>query len=159
MIVRPARNGDADAISAILNRIIAIGGTTAHQSAFDPASAQAHYIEEPLVVFVAEDDDGRVLGFQALHPHSDLPAGWADIATFVDPNLQQGGIGAALFARTTDAARAVGLQALNATIRADNRLGLRYYSKCGFVDYSHDPQWALRDGRIVGRVSKWFDLG
>ena len=56
------------------------------------------------------------------------------------------------------AARAAGVAVLNATIRADNRPGLAYYARLGFVDYSADPGWALKSGAVVGRVSRRLDL-
>ena len=45
MLIRPATPADAAAMTAILNRIIAIGGTTAHQHADDVQSMCCqHYI-------------------------------------------------------------------------------------------------------------------
>jgi len=76
----------------------------------------------------------------------------------VQPGSQARGIGAALFAASVAAARAAGLRVLNATIRADNVPGLAYYARRGFVDYATDPEWALADGRKVGKVSRRFDL-
>jgi hypothetical protein len=47
---------------------------------------------------------------------------------------------------------------INATIRADNAPGLGYYARRGFTDYATDPAFSLRDGTIVGRISRRFDL-
>lgn len=157
MIIRPALPSDAPAMCELLNKIIAIGGTTAHQSPFTPDQVLHHYVQDALTAFVAEEE-GRILGFQATDTNPDLPPGWGDIGTFVDPTLQRGGVGAALFAATTVAAKAIGLTTLNATIRADNAPGLGFYTRRGFVDYAQNPDWTLKDGRVVGRVSKRFDL-
>ncbi|GHC55232.1 GNAT family N-acetyltransferase [Neogemmobacter tilapiae] len=157
MIVRQAQPDDAPAMCDLLNRIITIGGTTAHQNPFTPEQVLHHYIQDALTAFVAVED-GRILGFQATDTNPDLPQGWGDIGTFVDPTLQRGGVGAALFDATSTAAKAKGLTTLNATIRADNAPGLGFYSRRGFVDYAQNPDWALKDGCIVGRVSKRFDL-
>lgn len=158
MIVRPARPEDAPAMVALLNRIIAIGGTTAHETPFTAAAVVQHYIkgEEPICCHVALD--AGLVGFQSVGRNPALPAGWGDIGTFVDPDRQRGGAGAALFAATVAAARAAGLRVLNATIRADNAPGLGYYARRGFTEYATDPGFALKDGRVVGRVSRRFDL-
>lgn len=158
MIIRPARPEDAPAMTALLNRIIAIGGTTAHETPFTPDEVAAHYIagEEPVCCHVALD--GGLIGFQSVGRNTALPEGWGDIGTFVDPDRQRSGAGAALFAATVDAARAAGLVSLNATIRADNAPGLGYYARRGFTDYATDPLFALKSGRVVGRVRRRFDL-
>ena len=149
MNLRPATPADAPAMADLLNRIIAIGGTTAHEH---------HYISGESVVccHLAEDAAG-LIGFQAVE-HYPGRAGWGDIGSFVDPDRQRSGAGAALFAATEAACRAAGLVAINATIRADNAPGLGYYARRGFVDYAQDPEYALKSGRIVGRISRRFDL-
>lgn len=160
MIVRVATPPDAVAMAHLLNRIIRIGGTTAHEVPFTPEQIDAHYISASnLVCCHLALLDGAVMGFQALEHHTALPDGWADIGTFVDPDQQRLGIGGALFTATVAAARAAGLGVINATIRADNKPGLGYYARRGFVDYTTDPGYALHDGRVVGRISKRFDLG
>ncbi|GAB1365013.1 GNAT family protein [Rhodobacter sp.] len=159
MIIRPATPSDAAAMTALQNAIIAIGGTTAHQHPKSAAKVQADYIDGPAVVScVVAETEGRIIGFQSVGLSAALPDGWGDIGTFVAPGLQAKGIGGALFAASAAAARTAGLKVLNATIRADNAPGLAYYRRIGFADYAHDPDWALEDGRKVGRVSRRFDL-
>ena len=158
MILRPARPEDAPAMADLLNRIIVIGGTTAHEQPFSPAMIDHHYISGAATICCHLAEDQGLIGFQAVETHPALPAGWGDIGTFVDPARQRSGAGAALFAVTVAACRAVGLRAINATIRADNAPGLGYYARRGFVDYARDPGFALRDGRVVGRISRRFDL-
>lgn len=159
LTVRPALPSDAGAMAMLLNRIIEIGGTTAHEEPFTPAQILTHYIDGPhtLTCYVALDDD-QLVGFQATERHEGLPEGWSDIGTFVLPGIQRGGIGSALFAATKAAARAAGIATINATIRADNKSGLGYYARAGFKDYAHDPDFSLKDGTRVGRVSRRFDL-
>lgn len=159
MILRPARPEDAPAMAALLNRIIAIGGTTAHETPFAPESIIHHYIagEEPICCHLAEDEQG-LIGFQSVGHNPALPEGWGDIGTFVAPDRQRTGAGQVLFAITVTAARGAGLKVLNATIRADNAPGLGYYARRGFVDYAEDPDFTLKSGAKVGRVSRRFDL-
>lgn len=158
MIVRPAMPGDAAAMADLLNRIIAIGGTTAHERPFSAQDIDHHYISGALVICCHVAEDQGLIGFQSVESHAALPQGWGDIGTFVDPARQRSGAGAALFAATQTACRAAGLVAINATIRADNAPGLGYYARRGFVDHATDPAFALSDGRVVGRISRHFLL-
>ncbi len=155
MIVRNAAPQDAAAMAALLNRIIKIGGTTAHQVAKTADDVRADYIDGlDCVTSVVAVVDGQIIGWQAI--------GWwhgdAHIGTFVDPDIQAKGTGAALFAQTLIAAKAAGLRDIHASIRADNVPGLAYYARIGFQDYAFDPEFALNDGTKVGRISRRFDL-
>lgn len=159
MIVRPATPQDAATMSDLQNRIIRIGGTTAHETEHDAAFVAVHYISGPGVIccHLAEDDSG-LIGFQSMGHHDALPAGWGDIGSYVSPDRQRTGAGAALFVATLVAARAAGVRVINATIRADNAPGLGYYSRRGFVDYTSEPDYRLQNGRRVGRISKRFEV-
>ncbi len=154
--IRPAVAADAAGLCAILNEIIAIGGTTAHREPFDAARMRAHYIapERGISCFVAEVD-GALAGFQALEwsdPDWDgpdrFPADWALVATFVAPDRHGQGIGGALFEATLAAARAVGAVAIDATIRRENAGGRAYYARMGFVEHRSD----------AARISKKYAL-
>lgn len=159
MIIRPAAQQDAEAMTALQNEIIQIGGTTAYQQPRSVDAVLASYVTGPQVIACQlAEVDGKVLGFQIVGRWPGLPEGWADIGTFVQPGLQARGIGAALFAASLTAARAAGVKVLNAAIRADNVAGLAYYARRGFVDYASNPDWALADGRKVGRISKRFEV-
>ncbi len=160
MIIRPAVLADAAAMTRLQNRIIALGGTTAYEDTRDEAQIIRSYIAPPehgVCCHVAEID-AEVAGFQVVGLNPALPEGWAEIGTFVSQDIQARGIGQALFAATKPAARAAGLKVLNATIRADNVPGLAYYARIGFTDYKTDPDWALKSGQVVGRVSRRLDL-
>ena len=156
MILRQATPADAEALCAVINPIIAAGGTTAHRRPFDAARMVGHYIapDRAISCILAEVGDG-VVGFQALEradpdwPGEDaLPEDWAVIATFVRPGLIRSGIGSRRFERTRAAARAAGVVAIDATIRRENAGGLVYYGRMGFVDWRSDGE----------RISKRFDL-
>lgn len=159
MIIRPATLQDCPAMSVLLNAIIRKGGTTAFEDEKTPEEVADWYLTGPhaLLCHVATDH-GRIIGYQTLSRYGDLPSEWGDIGTFVEIGLQRSGAGAALFAATCTAARAMGLTTINATIRADNVPGLGYYTRRGFVDHATDPAYALANGTIVGRISKRFDL-
>jgi len=163
MIIRLARPSDAADMTALLNEIIAAGGTTAHQRPFDDQRMQAEYIAPDMNIacHVAEID-GRVAGFQSLvrpgpEANSDW-AGWAYIATFVAPDAAGKGIGQHLFAATLANAKSAGVDTIDATIRADNVPGLRYYGGLGFQDYDRLNDVPLRDGTRIDRLRKRYDL-
>ncbi len=159
MIIRPATATYAAAMTSLLNEIIRVGGTTAHDTPFTEAEVYHHYIQGPdaICCHLAEVD-GAVLGFQALGLYPVLPEGWLDIGTFVATAARGTGAGTALFAATKAMALERGCRVINATIRADNLLGLGFYTRLGFVDYALDPDFALKSGEKVGRVSKRYDL-
>ncbi|MCB2135007.1 MAG: GNAT family N-acetyltransferase [Rhodobacteraceae bacterium] len=164
--VRPATADDAGSLAALLNDIIAKGGSTAHLRPFDRDRMLAHYIRPPLLIActMAEDADGA-LGFQTLEwcdpdwpgPEA-LPSDWAVIASFVAARARGTGVGRALWQVSLGAARAAGVRSIDATIRADNAGGLGYYSALGFIDYDRLLALPLSDGRPVDRVRKRFDL-
>lgn len=163
LIVRHATQADAAAMAGLINAIIAIGGTTAYEAAFDAASMDAAYISLSQLVscFVAEDD-GELVGFQGLmrsfDPDDPLPDHWATIGTFAKVGLTQRGVGGALFAATLKAAREAGIVVIDATIRADNTGGLAFYSRQGFVDYDRLVAVPLKDGTPVDRIRKRLDV-
>ncbi|MEM9550088.1 MAG: GNAT family N-acetyltransferase [Pseudomonadota bacterium] len=150
---------DVPAARAILNEIIGIGGTTAFEEPFDDARFVGSFLGSDLIAcHVAEDETGRVLGFQWIGRNPDLPPKCADIATFAARNPARPGVGRALFQATQAAARGLGFGQINATILADNQPGLGYYSKMGFSDHAVHAGVAQRNGAPVDRVSKRFDL-
>lgn len=158
--VRQATAADAALMGAILNPIIAAGGTTAIEQLLSEAEIREWFIagEQCLACGVAEDDIGRMLGFQALERHPELPEHWADIATFACSPPRPSGVGVALFEATLQQAARVGIQHINATIRADNVKGLGYYAKLGFETYDVRHGVPLRDGTPVDRIFKRFTL-
>ena len=166
VFIRDATAGDGPALSLILNRIIAAGGSTAHLTPFDPARMYRHYIAPPrgISCLVACEKDS-LLGFQALERcdpnwpgEEPLPADWAVIASFVAVAQQGRGIGHALFKETRARASAAGIPTIDATIRADNSSGVRFYDSLGFGDYAVLKAVPLSDGTPVDRIRKRYDL-
>ncbi len=161
LAVRPVVPEDAPALADLLNGVIARGGTTALEDAFTPESLAQAYLTGPNVqiCLVAVDaETGRIEGFQTLGRYPNLPDDIGDIGTFARVAGAKRGVGSALFADTAIRARALGLAAINATIRADNVGGIAFYTKQGFVDHSVTAGVPLKDGTLVDRVHKRFDL-
>lgn len=146
---RPTISADLAALCDLLNHIIAQGGTTAHEEAFDLAAFRTEYYEDPDVAHTVLNNDTPI-GFQVLFAVKDGSA----IASFTDQRAPVRGAGAVLFAATRQAAITAGFRWIDAKIRADNVPGLAYYTKMGFVDYKIDVGVPLDDGTPVDRITK-----
>jgi L-amino acid N-acyltransferase YncA len=156
MNIRPLHPDDIPAMVAILNEIIAIGGTTAYQTPVSEAEFDRFRLPANAKTFLhVAEADGAIIGFQWLSPD---PEGLGAIASFAHPDAAQRGIGTALFAATKAAAIAAGYKTLEATIRADNASGLAYYSKMGFEDFQTFKDVPLSDGTPVDRIQKRLSL-
>lgn len=138
MKTRAATPTDAHGMSAVLTPIIEMWGSK-RQS--DPDHILERYINAPdRIACTVAECDGRVVGFQSLklavpdNPYGVEP-GWGIIGTYVALDANRGGIGAALFKVSRDAAQNAGLQWIDATIGDDNDRGLGYYGKMGFLPY------------------------
>ena len=159
-IVRPAIPLDTASMARLLNEIIAAGGTTAltRPVTREDLTEWMAYAPGRTAWHAAVDHAEAVQGFQWIEPHDDLPPEACDIATFVQLGRSGLGIGSALFEATAGAARRLGYDWINATIRADNDGGLIYYQSRGFRDYGRLEQVRLGDGRIVDKRLMRFDL-
>ncbi|MFM9935418.1 MAG: N-acetyltransferase family protein, partial [Novosphingobium sp.] len=122
LIVRPVEADDAAGLADLLNAVIAAGGTTALEVPFTPEGLAEAYLTGPNVLccFVAEDEDGELLGFQTLGRYPGLPEDVGDIGTFARIGGTRRGIGSELLEATGPRAVELGLKAINATIRSDN---------------------------------------
>lgn len=162
LTTRCATSNDAEAMASLINEIIAIGGATAIETPFTRASMDHDFVSGPHVIScIVAEQDGELLGFQVLLGSTEeepIPDGWGSIGTYARVGRTGGGTGSALFEATKQAARAAGLHAIDATIRADNTGGLTFYSRMGFVDYDRRIGVPLKDGTRVDRVRKRYDL-
>lgn len=155
MNVRPASPEDAAGMTDVLNAVIALGGTTAHEVPKTVDEVREGYVTGPDVLSaVVCEDAGVIVGWQSVEMYQGDP----DIGTFVQPGVQAKGIGGALFSLTCQTLQDKGTGYIIAYIRADNVPGLAYYARIGFRDIGQDPDFALSDGRQVGRVHRRFDL-
>ena len=136
IVIRPATEADAPAMSRVLRDIIAWNG---RDRPAGPEAVLATYVRNPagLRCSVACDGDGAVLGFQSLlraaagNPYG-TPEGWGIIGTHVSPAAHGRGIGRALFAASLAAASQAGLTRIEARIGADNAGALGFYERLGF---------------------------
>ena len=153
MNIRTATMEDAQGMSDVLSEIVVMTG---RERPRDVTAVRTRYLEHPdrIRCSVAEDDDGRILGFQSLllatqgNPYG-VTEGWGIIGTHVSPRAARQGVGTGLFAVSRDAAQKAGLPSIDASIADDNPLGLGYYEAMGFRTYRLSP----------GTVCKRYDLG
>ncbi|MCA0941041.1 GNAT family N-acetyltransferase [Salipiger pacificus] len=148
-IIRRAVPADAPGLSAMLQELVAAGKRTRPA---DEAFVLATYVAPPqgISCFVAEAENGRLLGLQALsraaaaNPYG-TPEGWGIIGTHVSPAAARRGVGKGLFFATRAAAEAAALPAIEAYIGAANSEGQGYYEAMGF------RTWRTPDGSVCKR--------
>ena len=157
--IRPATPADMGPMADLLNEIIAIGGTTAFEDAVTAEMLEGWYLSaDAYCCHVAVDSAGDIAGYQALERTDAYGPNIGEISTFARQTAPVKGVGTALFDATKVRAKAAGLAAINAKIRADNTGGLAYYTKMGFRDHSEIPDVPLNDGTPVTRVLKRYQL-
>jgi GNAT superfamily N-acetyltransferase len=141
MKIRTATTGDAQAMSEMLQRLVAVGKRTARA---DIEFVLENYVANPVGIrcTLAESEQGDLLGFQSLIRSTEgnryeTPIGWSIIGTHVSPDAVRTGVGTALFASSREAALAAGLTKIEAFIGNDNTVAQAYYERMGFETYRH----------------------
>jgi ribosomal protein S18 acetylase RimI-like enzyme len=136
MVIREADVRDAQAMSAVLEELVAAGLRT---TAADVPFALSHYIEHPhrLHCFVAADESGQIVGFQSLKLAHEgnaygTPTGWGIIGSHVRPSAVRSGVASRLFVATLAGAQEEMLPAIEAYIGEENSAALAYYEAMGF---------------------------
>ncbi|OLP44836.1 GNAT family N-acetyltransferase [Rhizobium oryziradicis] len=135
-----------------LNEIFAAG---LRKTAGDVKTVLANYLEhqDRIECSVAQDEDGRILGFQSLryarldNPYG-TPEGWGIIGTHVSPRAARKGVGSALFRASHAAAKAYPVENIEAAIGADNQMGLAYYEAMGFCTHRTTEELTCKVYRI-----------
>lgn len=156
--IRRAGALDSRAIAALLNEIIAIGGTTAMVDPVTSDQMAKKMAVDQAVWHLIEDEAGTLLGFQYIVPHPDIPKDATDIATFVRVGQTGLGIGSKLFAATLAAAKSMGYTRIDAIIRSDNEGGLAYYQSRGFETIKLLKGTKLANGQPVDKVWKRYKI-
>ncbi|WP_170607853.1 GNAT family N-acetyltransferase [Ruegeria arenilitoris] len=158
--IRPMITEDVADACGVLNRIIVAGGTTAHEVPFSNILFLKSFLyrADTISCQVALDERGTVAGFQWLGVHDQLPDCCVDIEIFTRREPVLKGAGRILLEKTKGVAIELGYRSINAAIRADKVIGLSYYDKMGFSDFSVERGVPLRDGKPIDRISKSFKL-
>jgi GNAT superfamily N-acetyltransferase len=141
--IRPAGTGDRDFVLDLADRLVEFGTVPGR----DPAQMIARdravlsgTLEQPsddMVIFVAEDDDGRSLGLIHLTTADDYySAGqMAHIADVIVARDASGrGVGTALMAYAEQWAKARGFAMLSLNVFTANRRARNLYGRLGFEE-------------------------
>jgi L-amino acid N-acyltransferase YncA len=143
MLIRPATDGDADAIWAIMEPIIRAGETYCLPRDMDKESALAYWLSAEREVFVA-DENGEIVGTYCLQANQ--KGGGAHVANcgYMTAVASAGrGVGRAMCAHSLERARERGFRAMQYNfVISTNERAVRLWQSFGF--------------EVVGRLPKAF---
>ncbi|HSC62601.1 MAG TPA: arsinothricin resistance N-acetyltransferase ArsN1 family A [Caldimonas sp.] len=151
LTIRAARPGDAAAVAAIYNDGIAGRQATFETRPREPPEIVA-WFEQELPFLVAEDGDGRVVGFARVTPYSDRPfyAGVGEHTVYVDVAARGQGLGRRLLDELAAEAERRGLYKLTSRIFTTNAASRAVHRAAGFEEVGIKR----RHGRLDG---EWKD--
>jgi L-amino acid N-acyltransferase YncA len=156
--IRDAREDDAEAITSILNSIIALRTFTAFDTPVTIEEERRFIRDFPDrgIFHVAVDSaTNQIVGFQDISPFGDFTHAFDHvgvIGTYVALDRHRQGIAAKLFEATYDAARRKGYEKIFGYVRADNGAGLRAYLGQGFRVVGTAERHAKIDGRYIDEM-------
>ncbi|GAB4332058.1 MAG: GNAT family N-acetyltransferase [Candidatus Abyssubacteria bacterium] len=155
--IRRALPDDAEAIVRILNPIIEAGRYTVLDRTFTVEEEREFIANFPKrgVFHVAEEENGKVIGFQSIEPFAPSLRAFdhvAGIATFVDLSFRQQGVGACLSGITFEAGKQEGFEKIFTYVRADNPASLAFHLKIGFRIIGTSQRQAKVGGRYIDEV-------
>lgn len=155
MRVRAAKVDDAAAICEIYNHEVLTSIVTFDLVARSEEDQRAWIADRSgaHAVLVAEDDDGKVIGFAALSPYRERPGYSTTVedSVYVHPDHRGEGVGRLLLAELIQTARAHGFHALMARVVAGHEASITLHASAGFEIVGHE--------REVGRkFGRWLDV-
>jgi L-amino acid N-acyltransferase YncA len=132
--IRPFEPADWLALWGLLEPVFRAGETFPHDPAITEAEARALWVEQSLVVLVAVDGNGTVVGSYYLRPNSlCLGAHVANAGYVVAEPCRRQGIGSRLCQHSLQAARQLGFRAMQFNlVVCTNTAGLRCWERNGF---------------------------
>jgi len=158
LIVREARQEDAEAIVAILNPIIEAGVYSAFDTPFT-AEAERQYIQQlptrALFHVAVRQPQGETVGFQSMEPFATYTHAFDHVGvlgTYVALSCRRQGVARRLFASTFEAAPSKGYEKILTYIRADNPAALATYLGQGFRVVGTAQKQAKVQGRYVDEI-------
>jgi len=142
--VRPAREGDVDALLAVETAVF-----PADQSS---RRAFRHAVRSETVLCLVAERDGAALGYVSVERRrGGTLARLTSIA--VSPKAAGAGIGRALLIAAEQGARAEGCDRMRLEVRADNRPAHRLYERNGYARFAVVPDY-YEDGAAAWRYEK-----
>ena len=154
--IRPARASDAEAIRAIYNDAVATTTATMDTHPRTPEQ-QAEWMRghdgNPYPAIVAEDANGRVLGFAALSPFNPKPgyASTAEVSVYVHRDWRGHGVGKFLIAALVHEAEQRGFHSLVVLITSGNAASQRLHEHNDFVVVGTMH-------RVARKFDTWLDV-
>ena len=135
MTIRAARADDAPSVAAIYNAGIAGRQATFETRPREPEEIVA-WLERGLPFLVAENGDGRILGFARATPYSPRPfyAGVLDHGVYIDPAASGQGVGRRLLDELAAEAERRGTYKLTSRIFTTNAASRAVHRAAGFEE-------------------------
>src|SRR5262249_38582295 len=155
-LVREATRDDLAGILAIYNEAVL---TTTATYDYEPRTMEQRlawfedHQKQDYPVFVAQNEDGRIVGWSALNPFHARP-GYrftTENSVYVAADQRGQGIGKLLMPPLIQGARERNWHAIIAGIDAENEASLRLHTAFGFVKVAHLKQVGFKFGR-------WLDV-
>jgi phosphinothricin acetyltransferase len=151
IVIRPAEQRDAEAVTAIYNHGIEQREATFETRPRHPNEIVA-WLEERRPFLVATDDTERVLGFARVSAYSvrSAYAGVGEHGVYVDPEARRRGVGRALMQALAEAAEEAGYYKLTSRVFTTNDASRALHRVAGFTEVGVQR----RHGRLDG---EWRD--
>lgn len=162
IVIRPAREDDAQAIAAIYAWHVANGTAT-----FDTSAPAAAAWEEKIAdfagrgfPFLVSQREGGVLAYAYAARFRDRAAYAAtcEDSIYVDADARGGGIGTALMNALIAAARRSGFEQMIAVVGGGEPASVALHAKCGFVHAGRLQNVGHKFGRTLDTVYMQRDL-
>ena len=134
MIPRPANRSDEDAIWDIFKAVIAPGDTYVFDPQMSRDEAMAYWYRSDTHTYVAESDDGQIVGTYILRPNQPaLGSHVANAAFMVSPSARGLGVGRRMGQHCLDEARRLGFRAMQFNfVVSTNEPAVRLWQQLGF---------------------------
>jgi phosphinothricin acetyltransferase len=148
--IRPAREGDAEAVARIYNH-----GIQERQATFETRPRRSNEIEgwlEEGRPFLVATENGEILGFARVSAYSTRKAyaGVGEHGVYVGPAARRRGVGLRLLNALADAAAQAGYHKLTSRVFTTNHPSLKLHRAAGFTEVGIQK----RHGRLDG---EWKD--
>jgi len=162
LTIRPAREGDAEAIAAIYAWHVA-NGTATFDTAAPDAAAWADKLADFIVrgfPFLVAEREGRILAYAYAARFRDRAAyaHTCEDSIYVAQDARGGGIGTMLLAALIDTARESGFQQMIAVIGGGEPASVALHARCGFVHAGRMRNVGKKFGRLLDTVYMQCDL-
>ncbi len=155
--IRLSRDADSEQVMAIFNHYIDHSMAAYPQS---PLPVQAFgFIKSKCIngtILVAEDANGKVVGFALLKSFMDMNtfAHTADIGYFIDPQHTGKGLGRQFLAELENHAKTLGIKVLIANVSSANPESIAFHERSGFTKCGELPNVGKKKGEYFSML--WY---